>query len=441
MKNGFSRHPKSEKETMILSLIFPGPDRWELWQGSSVATLALVDAAEQPSQLRRSGDGIFCFPGSAFFSLPLWNPILEGVSVREQAALNLEGRGLLGADPESAVWAVEGVRRQSAGPGEGERQLSAAAVLQSQLSPAWILEGIRHHEIPGRLLPAPGTGSGVVLRRELGRWVLDLYDEGRWLHSQTLLARELGEEAVREISLLFVQLEMEGVSRGWKEIVLKADIPPGVMEMFPRWAGLRPVRDEGKPKFVLPAPAWDLLPHELAERRLSQVRQKKIRSLVTGAVVADLALWLVASLLVLFPGIQLWRLERELAPLRPEYRQISQTQQTWEQLRSLTDPAGSALEVLNQAAQPLLGDKPKIAIKFTAFAFGPAELTVQGVTAQGEQVIADYLAYLSANPAWQGLYEWPSKALVEGQGQSSVFTVTASSTAPQPEKKEGANPP
>jgi len=231
------------------------------------------------------------------------------------------------------------------------------------------------------------------------------------------------------------------VSRGLKEIVLKADIPSGVMEMFPRWAGLRPVREEGKPKFVLPAPAWDLLPHELAERRLSQVRQKKIRSLVTGAVVADLALWLVASLLVLFPGIQLWRLERELAPLRPEYRQISQTQQTWEQLRSLTDPAGSALEVLNQAAQPLLGDKPKIAIKFTAFAFGPAELTVQGVTAQGEQVIADYLAYLSANPAWQGLYEWPSKALVEGQGQSSVFTVTASSTAPQPEKKEGANPP
>jgi hypothetical protein len=437
MKNGLSRHKKDETESTV-SLIFPGPEQWELWQGSSAETLAPVETAEQPAQLRKSDGVIFCFPGSAFSSLPLWNPVTEGVTHREQAALNLESRGLLGADPDSAVWAVDVIRRQSSGSGEGERELSAAAVLQSQLPPGWILEGIRRHEIPGRLLPAPGGGSGAVLRRELGRWVLDLYDQGRWLHSQTLLARELGEEAVREIGLLLVQLEQEGICRGLQEIVLKAAVSPEVMEMFPKWAGLRAIRAEGRPQFKITDPAWDLLPKELAERRLAQQRKTRIRTIVTWALVADLAIWVAAALLVVMPGIRLWRLESALAPLRPEYQRILQTKQTWEQLRSLTDPAGSALEVLHQVARPLLGEKPQLAIKLTAFNFGPGQLELQGVTGQGEQVIADYLADLSTQPALQGLYLWPSKAFVEPKMQSFGFTLTAPSTAPQPEKTESS---
>jgi len=139
------------------------------------------------------------------------------------------------------------------------------------------------------------------------------------------------------------------------------------------------------------------------------------------------------------PGLQLWSLERALAPLRPEYRRIAQTKQVWEELRSLTDPTGSALEVLQQVSQPLLGEKPKHPIKLTTFFFGPAELTVKGVTSSGEQVIADYLSYLSKNPQLQGLYLWPAKAPGKGEGSGSSFTITAPSTAPQPEKKEGPN--
>lgn len=439
MNIGHGPLKKHEKESAAFSLMFPGPERWELWQGASPDSLTPAGAAEKPGELPLAEGLIFCFPGSAFSSVPLWNDVAEGVSSREQAALNLEARGLLGADPESAVWALDVVRRKTADAGKGERELCASAVLQNQLSPDWILEGVRRHEVPGRILSAPGPGPCAALRRELGRWVLDLYDQGRWLHSQTLLAWELGEEAGREIRMLLVQMEQEGVSHGWKDLVVKAAVSPAAAESVARLTGLRVVPNAGPLHFVFPSAAWDLLPKEVAERRQNQSRKKRIRTWVTWAVTADLVLWGLALLFVMVPAWQLWSLEHGLAPLRPEYRRLVQTQRTWEELRSLTDPSGSALEVLNQATQPLLGEKPKLAIKLTSFSFGPAELVVQGVTGLGEQAIADYLNSLSANSALEGLYSWPSKAFAEGQGQNSVFTITASSTAPQPEKKEGAN--
>ena len=437
MKNGTPRTQGKETEVPVLSLIFPGPEKWELWQGPSPEALAPASSAEKPGDLAKNRGEIFCFPGSAFSSLPLWNPVADGIPAREQAALNLEGRGLLGADPGSAVWAVDVIRRQPAGSGEGERELSASAVLHLQLSPDWILEGIRRHEIPGRVLPAPGTGPSVVLRRELGRYVLDLYDRGRWLHSQTLLAREMGEEAVREIGLLLSQMENEGVFQGCTEMVAATPVPAAVWEIFHRLANLRPAQGQGKPAFLLRDPAWDLLPKEVADRRQFQKTQKRIRTMVTWAVGADLALWGLALLFVIVPSLRLGWLEHGLAPLRPEYRRLFQTKKTWEELRSLTDPAGSALEVLHQVAAPLSGDRSKMAIKLTSFTYSPAELVVQGVTAQGEQVIADYLSALSSHPALRDLYAWPPKAHVEGQGQNFLFTITAPSTAPQPEKKEG----
>jgi len=437
MKNGLSGNKKDE--TAAFSLIFPGPERWEFWHGSSPESLFPAGTAERPQELPMPEGVIFCFPGSAFSSLPLWNAVAEGVTSQEQAALNLEGRGLLGADPESAVWALDVVRRQGKEGGKEERELTASAVLRPHLSPDWILEGIRRHEVPGRLLPSPASGSGVVLRKELGRWVLDLYEESRWLHSQTLLAQELGEEAGREIRLLLAQMEQEGVSREWWELVLKAPVSSEVAATLARLTGLRIVQGEGSQKFKLPASPWDLLPREVAERRQTQSRQKRLRTLLTWGLAADLAVWVLASLFMLVPGLQLWSLERALAPLRPEYRRIAQTKQVWEELRSLTDPTGSALEVLQQVSQPLLGEKPKHPIKLTTFFFGPAELTVKGVTSSGEQVIADYLSYLTKNPQLQGLYFWPAKAPGKGEGSGSVFTITAPSTAPQPEKKEGPN--
>lgn len=437
-----SKRKKSEDthstETSGCSLIFPGPERWELWRGTSWERLEKAGMADEPREFRNIQGAVFCFPTSAFASLPLWSPLVDGISSREQAALNLEVRGLLGSDPGAAVWAVDILKKQPL-PGGSEkefRELHALVVLQPHLPAPWMVEGIQRYEIAGRLQPAPGAGSTAMLRRELGRWVLDLYENGRWLHSQGLLALQCGEEAFREIQLLFDQFIQEEISPGWKEIVVNEPVPPGQADEFVKAMDLRLVCRPSGSTFVMPEPAWDLLPREVADSRMEKKRRQKIRKMATAVFAGDLVVWLGAILLATIPQIQIWNLEKSLAPLRPKYRKIFQTQKTWEELRSLTDPHAAAIEVLHAVSAPLLGVKPRMAIKLTEFVLNPAEVVVRGVTGENEQVVVDFLAYLSQNPRLSKLYHWPTKAQTEPQGKNWVFTITATSTAPQPEKKE-----
>lgn len=438
MKNGkHSRKPKGSSGQEI-SLIFPGAEGWELWRGPAWDHLALVQAADRPSALPESAPSVLCFPSPAFSSLPHWNAVMNGVSDREQSALNLEGHGLLGVDPASAVWAIDPIREE-AKEGEGGkeiRELTAAAVLQPQLSPDWILEDVQRHEIPARLLVAPGSGTIAVLRRELGKWILDLYADGHWLHSQILMAGAVGEELAREISLLLLQLKQEGICGHCREMVTRQVLEGRELGVMEKVSGLRVVFKPEAPRFLLPKPAWDLLPGEVALRRKNREQRKKIKGILTWAVVADLVLWGVAGLFLLIPAIRVWHLEIALTPLRPEYRRIHGTQITWGQLRSLTDPAGSALEVLNQVAAPLMGSPPPVALKLVNFSFTPKELILSGITQEGEQVILDYLRGLAQNPKLAGLYDWPEKPQVEGQDQQSTFTIVAPSTAPPVEVEE-----
>lgn len=441
MNNGQAPGKPTESESTGLSVVFPGAEQWELWQGASWDSLKRGPSAEQPAGLPGLQSAVFCFPSSAFFSLPLWTPVAEGVSSREQAALHLEGRGLLGADPAAAVWAVETVRREAPvqdGDGEG-RELQAAVVLQPQLPADWVVEGIQRHEVSGRLLPAPGPAA-AVLRRELDRWVLDLYEDGRWLHSQILMAREPGEALAREIHLLLLQMEQEGISRGWKELEIRSEVSPATAEVFQRVANLRLVARSEDPAFSLPRAAWDLLPAEVAARRRNRAHRSKVRRWIILALAVDLAVWGLAGLCLLVPALRGWWLERQLAPVRPEYQKILQAQATWEQLRSLTQPSASALEVLHGVSEPLLGSPPKMAVKLTAFNFSPAEVVIEGITEEGEQVIADYLRFISQHPQLANLYSWPAKPEVSGQGQTSVFRIVAPSTGPQAEKREATAP-
>lgn len=441
MNNGHAAGKTTESESTGLSLVFPGAEQWELWQGASWDSLKRGPSAEQPAGLPGLQSAVFCFPSLAFFSVPFWTPVAEGVSSREQAALHLEGRGLLGADPAAAVWAVDTVRQEASGrEGDaGGRELQAAVVLQPQLPVDWVMEGVQRHEVSGRLLPAPGP-SAAVLRRELGRWVLDLYENGRWLHSQILMARELGEMLAREIHLLLLQLEQEGISCGWKDLEIRSEVSPAMAEVFQRVANLRLVARPENPVFSLPRTGWDLLPAEMAERRKSRAHRNKIRRWIAVALAADLAVWSLAGLCLLVPAFRGWWLERNLSPLRPEYQKILQAQTTWGQLRSLTQPSASALEILHGVSEPLLGSPPKMAVKLTAFNFSPAELVIEGITEEGEQVIADYLRFISQHPKLANLYSWPAKPEVSGQGQTSVFRIVAPSTAPQAEKREATAP-
>lgn len=124
---------------------------------------------------------------------------------------------MLGANPEAAVWSMEPIRTKGVAVNEqGEpvvRQLDASAILGVPFDENWIVEEASRYEVAGRVLPPPSGESTAILRRELGRWVVDFYAAGRWLHTQPLLEKELGSAMAVELGALLAQLEGRVSSR------------------------------------------------------------------------------------------------------------------------------------------------------------------------------------------------------------------------------------
>lgn len=256
--------------------LFPGPEGWEAWSTTEDG-VQCVGPVESPQKLEVGSGAVVCLPSRSFFSIPLWIPVEEGIGARELAKIALESKNLLGQNPDTAVWAMEPIRTEpvpAVGDGEpGSRQLEAVAVLAGTLEEDWLLESAGRYEIAGRVLPAPGGGASAVLRLELGRWVVDFYSSGKWLHTQPLLAKDLQAGVVTEVASLLAQMDAEGTLGSLSLFVLRSEgeNSAGAQEFLKQLPC--PVRIESRAAPRLPAGPWDLQPTVLTDRRLVRAQQ------------------------------------------------------------------------------------------------------------------------------------------------------------------------
>ena len=132
---GRARNGKAAKKISTpslggISVLFPGPEGWELWSGLPSQPVC-AGPAETPQKLRPNPGCVVSLPSRSFFSVPLWVPVVEDSPAREQTQMKLEMKGMLGGSPESAVWNFESIRReQMPGESDGEvihRQLESTA--------------------------------------------------------------------------------------------------------------------------------------------------------------------------------------------------------------------------------------------------------------------------------------------------------------------------
>ncbi|NDB94824.1 MAG: hypothetical protein EBZ78_01470 [Verrucomicrobia bacterium] len=130
--------------------VFPGPEGWESWSVEGGAAQC-VGPAETPQKLRPPAGATVALPSRLFFSVPLWIPVEEGIPARDLAKIALESKNLLGANPDSAIWAMESIRTERiARPGQdepGTRQLEACVVLSSSIEEECILEQAGRYEV------------------------------------------------------------------------------------------------------------------------------------------------------------------------------------------------------------------------------------------------------------------------------------------------------
>ena len=382
--------------------IFPGPEGWEAWSTTEDGAQC-VGPMDSPKKLEGGVGCVVCLPSRSFFSIPLWIPVEEGIAPRELAKIALESKNLLGTNPDAAVWAMEAIRTEpvpAVGEGEpGSRQLEAVAVLTGTLEEEWLLEEAGRHEIAGRVLPAPAGGASGVLRKELGRWVVDFYSGGKWLHTQPLLARELQKGVCAEIASLLAQMDAEGTLGPLSLLVLRdeGELPLGGQDFLKQLPC--PVRTESRAAPRLPTAPWDLEPAVLAERRLAKAQMGERQKFIRMGIGLYAALMALAVVYVSVPLVRRHLIQRELAGIGVESAKIRDAAMSWREAGALVNPKMNALELLWQVSRPLIEKDPGEidGVRLTTFDYNSKRLLLQGEGKDLEQT-EKYFEWLKKEP-------------------------------------------
>jgi len=382
--------------------IFPGPEGWEAWSTTEDGAQC-VGPMDSPKKVEGAVGCVVCLPSRSFFSIPLWIPVEEGIAPRELAKIALESKNLLGTNPDAAVWAMEAIRNEpvpAVGEGEpGSRQLEAVAVLTGTLEEEWLLEEAGRHEIAGRVLPAPAGGASGVLRKELGRWVVDFYSGGKWLHTQPLLARELQSSVSAEIASLLAQMDAEGTLGPLSLFVLRdeGELPSGGQDFLKQLPC--PVRTESRAAPRLPTAPWDLEPAVLAERRLAKAQMGERRKFIRMGIGLYAALMALAVVYVSVPLVRRHLIQRELAGIGVESAKIRDAAMSWREAGALVNPKMNALELLWQVSRPLIEKDPGEidGVRLTTFDYNSKRLLLQGEGKDLEQT-EKYFEWLKKEP-------------------------------------------
>ena len=425
------------------SVIFPGPEGWELWSGSPQQPVC-TGPAELPGKLRPSPGCVMSLPTRSFFSVPLWVPVVEESPAREQTQIKLEMKGMLGANPDAAVWSFEPLRREELPAAEDGtpafRQLESTAVLATPFQEDWLVEAATRYEPAGRVLPPPGAGTTGVLRRELGRWVADFYLAGKWAHTQPLLSPELDAGAAVELATTLAQMEGEGVLKrldGWW--IRDATETPAAF----REALGTPVHQEERCAPRPPADAWNLPPPALTERRAERAQSKKRKRLMRAGLVAYLIVGFFSLSFLAWPLVRLKLGQAELKKIGPEAESIRSTAMLWREAGAWLEPRRNALELLWQVSRPLIETDPaKIeGVRLTLFDLNPRRLLLQG-EGKDLELVEKYLQWLKNEPALAG-FTWKNpqpRLLPNGNAQFQAEGIPPGVSAEAEEGGQDENP-
>ena len=406
-KNGVLGKKGVGKAEGGVAVLFPGPEGWELWSGPAHEPVCM-GPAEQPRKLRPSAGCIMGLPTRSFFSLPLWVPVVEDSPAREQTQIKLEMKGMLGVNPEAAIWNYDAIRKEALPPSpEGEtmtRQLEATAVLTVPFQEDWLVEEASRYEPAARMLAPPAGGFCGVLRRELGRWVADFYVEGKWLHSQALLSAELDAAAAVELGATQAQLQGEGAFPrldGWWVREAGAQIGADFRQSLEAPVHLE---DRTPPQ---PSPeAWNLPPPALTELRMERAQGAKRKRLIRIGLLAYAVIGLGFVVWLLWPLIQLKSARSELARIGDEAGQIRQTALLWREGGACFDSQRNVLELLWQVSRPLIeADPAEIeGVRLTLFDANNRRVSLQG-EGKDLEVVEKYFNWLKAQSSLAFL-EW-----------------------------------
>ena len=340
--------PKAKKKGEKV-LLLPGADGWEVWTslngagldlGLRSGTTRVLDVGGIPS-----GELTMAFPVRDVSALPFRAPTSDDALLSDLAEMHLERMGMrpgIDAGVLSDVFKV-GTR--------GEESLVVPVVLAPPMEGHLPRRSPQHFDISARCLPLPA--DGLVVWRELGRWVFALSEEGQALEFEALASNQLGEDAGREIRLTLMQLEMQGLidslPRHCFVWVGDEEAPPGAEELAALGAGIGlsgPATVAAKPAPVIPSRTTQLLP---ADVRAERVARRKKQQIIVAAVAAVVVYLGVIG--VLWSSLAKARKNADKAlveytPFEDIYEDGKRHEQKWRELQPVVEQDHNTVELL-----------------------------------------------------------------------------------------------
>ena len=340
--------PKAKKKGEKV-LLLPGADGWEAWTSLNGAGLDLALRSGTTRVLDvggiPSGELTMAFPVRDVSALPFRAPTSDDALLSDLAEMHLERMGMrpgVDAGVLSDVFKV-GTR--------GEESLVVPVVLAPPMEGHLPRRSPQHFDISARCLPLPA--DGLVVWRELGRWVFALSEEGQALEFEALASNQLGEDAGREIRLTLMQLEMQGLidslPRHCFVWVGDEEAPPGAEELAALGAGIGlsgPATIAAKPAPVIPARSTQLLPADVRAERVA--RRKKQHIVIASAAAVVVYLGVLGGL---WSSLAKARKKADKAlveytPLADVHEDGMRHEQKWRELQPVVEQDHNTVELL-----------------------------------------------------------------------------------------------
>jgi hypothetical protein len=424
---------KNKKSTAVL--LIPGPQGWDVWEdgGGEAATLKV-----RTSELRAldveglpSRDLHMAFPVREVSALPLKSPATEAGLFRDMAEMHVERMGMR---PQVEMGNLSDFFEVAV---RKDECVLLPVVLSQPPEGTLPRKSPKSFDVSARCFPMPT--DGVVVWRELGRWVFGVGLEGKPLYFQALAAPILGEAAGREIAMSLTQLQIQGLLESrpkhcfvW---LTEEEIGPSkeqLDELGRSFGGTAAIAAKPTPEY--PGRPSGLLPADTRAERVAKRKQQQVTAVVAALVVAyvGLAGWLGWKLVDKNKQARI----REIAAtdLEAGAGGLLEHAQKWNELDPITGTDHWPVELLFRCAQAI----PEGGVRFKRAEFynqldmkdGQGKL-VRSINIQGEAGALEQVNQFNLNLKRSNdlaPYEWTTPDARETNTGAWGFTYTAAYT-------------
>ncbi|MBT8044739.1 MAG: hypothetical protein KJO79_07290 [Verrucomicrobiae bacterium] len=359
------------------TLLIPGPDGWELWQGSREQGFrrALENGPMLASGIEKipAGRLLMAFPVREALAVPFKVQTEDQTMFEDLASMHLEKSGI---SPEVEAGRLTDVF--FAGGEEGQSTL-LSVVLSAPDEGSMPLRAPNQFDMSARFFQM--ADNAVTLWRELGRWVFAITSNAHLTYFQSLPGSELGADAIRDIRLALTQLSLQGVNLEMDKAVVwtsgqSSDPSDEQIQVFGKELEAE-VSAEPKPRPVVPDPISRLVPADVrAEQKLRAEKQK--RNLI------------IAAILVVYLGIAGYlgydyyqlnnthkKQQAELKEVKRAHADIALFNADWDQLAPVVDSQHWPLQLLDRSFRAIPPGPPQN-MRFKVFEATRLRITIRG---------------------------------------------------------------